>query len=83
MSVVIDVCILIVTIYEQKSHNAAASSFVFCQAQDVFTGQIISGLKPSANFTVIINPSGVVMWYLYPTMYLGQSEIMTFHPFAL
>ncbi|KAJ6658895.1 hypothetical protein lerEdw1_019531 [Lerista edwardsae] len=53
------------------------------EAQDVYTGQIISGLKPSANFTVIINPSGVVMWYLYPTMYLGQSEGMMFHPFTL
>ncbi|XP_061495300.1 alpha-N-acetylgalactosaminidase [Rhineura floridana] len=42
------------------------------EAQDVYTGQIISGLKATNNFTVIINPSGVVMWYLYPTMYLHQ-----------
>lgn len=36
------------------------------QGQNVFTGDVISGLKSETNFTVIINPSGVVMWYLYP-----------------
>ncbi|KAF6120533.1 alpha-N-acetylgalactosaminidase [Phyllostomus discolor] len=41
------------------------------EAQDVYTGGIISGLQAEANFTVIINPSGVVMWYLYPT---GEPE---------
>ncbi|KAF6120534.1 alpha-N-acetylgalactosaminidase [Phyllostomus discolor] len=40
-------------------------------AEDVYTGGIISGLQAEANFTVIINPSGVVMWYLYPT---GEPE---------
>lgn len=41
------------------------------QAQDVYTGDIISGLQDKTNFTVIINPSGVVMWYLYPIRKLG------------
>ncbi|XP_060633131.2 alpha-N-acetylgalactosaminidase [Anolis sagrei] len=45
---------------------------VVYEAQDVYTGQIISGLKAADNFTVVVNPSGVVMWYLYPTMYLDQ-----------
>ncbi|KAL7982464.1 hypothetical protein Chor_010062 [Crotalus horridus] len=42
------------------------------EAQDVYTSEIISDLKIATNFTVVINPSGVVMWYLYPAMYLGQ-----------
>lgn len=42
------------------------------QGQNVFTGDIISGLKSETNFTVIINPSGVVMWYLYPVKSLGD-----------
>lgn len=36
------------------------------EAQDVYTGGVISGLQAETVFTVIINPSGVVMWYLYP-----------------
>ncbi|XP_049628407.1 alpha-N-acetylgalactosaminidase-like [Suncus etruscus] len=36
------------------------------EAQDVYTGDTISNLKQTTNFTVTINPSGVVMWYLYP-----------------
>lgn len=36
----------------------------------MFSGKIISGLKTGDNFSVIINPSGVVMWYLYPTAHL-------------
>ncbi|XP_028935345.1 alpha-N-acetylgalactosaminidase [Ornithorhynchus anatinus] len=36
------------------------------EAQDVYTGEIISGLKAETTFTVVINPSGVVVWYLYP-----------------
>uniref|UniRef100_G1KCE2 Alpha-galactosidase n=1 Tax=Anolis carolinensis TaxID=28377 RepID=G1KCE2_ANOCA len=49
---------------------------VVYEAQDVYTGQIISGLKAADNFTIVVNPSGVVMWYLYPTMYLDQYNIM-------
>lgn len=44
------------------------------QAQDVYTGDIISGLHSKTNFTVVINPSGVVMWYLYPIRKLGMSQ---------
>ncbi|XP_044310734.1 alpha-N-acetylgalactosaminidase isoform X1 [Varanus komodoensis] len=44
------------------------------EAQNVYTGEIISGLKTADNFTVVINPSGVVMWYLYPTAYLDLSS---------
>uniref|UniRef100_A0A8D0L4C2 Alpha-galactosidase n=1 Tax=Sphenodon punctatus TaxID=8508 RepID=A0A8D0L4C2_SPHPU len=60
------------------------------EAQDVYSGGIISGLKADANFTVILNPSGVVMWYLYPTMYLDQPTSFVnqqkrndFYPFSL
>ncbi|XP_062989692.1 alpha-N-acetylgalactosaminidase [Elgaria multicarinata webbii] len=61
------------------------------EAQDVYTSQIISGLKTADNFTVVINPSGVVMWYLYPTMFLDpsfsfvkqQSRAKKFNPFTL
>ncbi|XP_067998680.1 alpha-N-acetylgalactosaminidase isoform X2 [Melanerpes formicivorus] len=42
------------------------------EVQDVYSGKIISGLKTGDNFTVIINPSGVVMWYLYPMAYPVQ-----------
>ncbi|NXN94253.1 NAGAB acetylgalactosaminidase, partial [Rhinopomastus cyanomelas] len=36
------------------------------EIQDVYSGKIISGLKIEDSFSVLINPSGVVMWYLYP-----------------
>lgn len=42
------------------------SSSTIYEAQDVFSGEIISGLRDDTSFTVVINPSGVVMWYLYP-----------------
>ncbi|KAF7460020.1 alpha-N-acetylgalactosaminidase [Marmota monax] len=42
------------------------SSSRIYEAQDVFSGEIISGLRDDTSFTVVINPSGVVMWYLYP-----------------
>ncbi|KAM7182465.1 alpha-N-acetylgalactosaminidase isoform 2-T2 [Macrochelys suwanniensis] len=69
--------------------NFSASALY--EAQDVYSGGIISGLKAGENFTVIVNPSGVVMWYLYPTMYLDQPldfvrqhpQGKGFHPFAL
>ncbi|XP_055993494.1 alpha-N-acetylgalactosaminidase [Sorex fumeus] len=44
------------------------------EAQDVYTGAIISNLKHTTNVTVTINPSGVVMWYLYPTRKLGRTH---------
>ncbi|NXX19556.1 NAGAB acetylgalactosaminidase, partial [Podargus strigoides] len=42
------------------------------EVQDVYSGKIISGLKTGDSFSVIINPSGVVMWYLYPMVLLAQ-----------
>ncbi|XP_020838421.1 alpha-N-acetylgalactosaminidase [Phascolarctos cinereus] len=36
------------------------------EAQDVYTENVVSGLTVDTKFTVVINPSGVVMWYLYP-----------------
>ena len=36
------------------------------QAYDVFSGKTLSGLTDHTIFTVSINPSGVVMWYVYP-----------------
>ncbi|XP_025737427.1 alpha-N-acetylgalactosaminidase isoform X2 [Callorhinus ursinus] len=44
------------------------------EAQNVYTGDVISGLHSKTNFTVIINPSGVVMWYLYPIRKLGTPQ---------
>lgn len=42
------------------------------QVQDVYSGKTISGLKTGDSFSVVINPSGVVMWYLYPTALPAQ-----------
>ncbi|XP_017365792.1 alpha-N-acetylgalactosaminidase [Cebus imitator] len=50
------------------------SGSMMYEAQDVYTGDIISGLQAETNFTVIINPSGVVMWYLYPIKNLEMSQ---------
>ena len=36
------------------------------QAHDVFSGKTLSGLADQTEFTVSINRSGVVMWYVYP-----------------
>ncbi|XP_052604402.1 alpha-N-acetylgalactosaminidase isoform X1 [Peromyscus californicus insignis] len=47
------------------------------EGQNVFTGDIISGLKSESSFSVVINPSGVVMWYLYPIKSQGLSSKMS------
>ncbi|KAL2309143.1 hypothetical protein Nmel_005326, partial [Mimus melanotis] len=36
------------------------------EVQDVYVGKVVGALKTADNFTVVINPSGVVMWYLRP-----------------
>uniref|UniRef100_A0A3B4X814 Alpha-galactosidase n=1 Tax=Seriola lalandi dorsalis TaxID=1841481 RepID=A0A3B4X814_SERLL len=36
------------------------------EAYDVFTDSTVTGLNVTTEFTVSINPSGVVMWYVYP-----------------
>uniref|UniRef100_A0A8C8CDE3 Alpha-galactosidase n=1 Tax=Oncorhynchus tshawytscha TaxID=74940 RepID=A0A8C8CDE3_ONCTS len=46
--------------------NYTAGSY---EAYDVFTGKTLSGLSATTEFTVSTNPSGVVMWYVYPKMY--------------
>ncbi|XP_029590668.1 alpha-N-acetylgalactosaminidase isoform X1 [Salmo trutta] len=46
--------------------NYTAGSY---EAYDVFTGKTLSGLSATTEFTVSINPSGVVMWYVYPKMH--------------
>ncbi|XP_049627598.1 alpha-N-acetylgalactosaminidase-like [Suncus etruscus] len=54
--------------YKYRSNLAQLNltSATMYEAQDVYTGDTISNLKQTTNFTVTINPSGVVMWYLYP-----------------
>ncbi|XP_066175899.1 alpha-N-acetylgalactosaminidase isoform X2 [Sylvia atricapilla] len=42
------------------------------EVQDVYVGKMIGALKTADNFSVIINPSGVVMWYLRPTALLVE-----------
>ncbi|XP_051493009.1 alpha-N-acetylgalactosaminidase [Apus apus] len=42
------------------------------EVADVYSGKIISGLKSGDSFSVVINPSGVVMWYLVPTVLPAQ-----------
>ncbi|XP_030640789.1 alpha-N-acetylgalactosaminidase-like [Chanos chanos] len=39
------------------------------KAFDVFTGETVSLPTHTTQFTVSVNPSGVVMWYVYPTTY--------------
>ncbi|CAL8248118.1 unnamed protein product [Lota lota] len=43
--------------------NFPAGSF---EAYNVFSGKTLTGLSDKTEFTVSINPSGVVMWYVYP-----------------
>ena len=56
----------------ERSVEILVATISLFQVQDVFSGKIISGLKTGDNFSVIIDPSGVVMWYLYPTALPGQ-----------
>nr|KAF6453230.1 alpha-N-acetylgalactosaminidase [Molossus molossus] len=61
-----------------RFHSSLARLNITCsglyEAQDVYTGAVISGLQPETIFTVIVNPSGVVMWYLYPIKKPGISQ---------
>ncbi|KAK0131604.1 Alpha-N-acetylgalactosaminidase [Merluccius polli] len=43
--------------------NFTAGSY---EAYDVFSGKTTTGLTATTEFKVSINPSGVVMWYVYP-----------------
>uniref|UniRef100_A0A4W5QJQ0 Alpha-galactosidase n=1 Tax=Hucho hucho TaxID=62062 RepID=A0A4W5QJQ0_9TELE len=51
--------------------NYTAGSY---EAYDVFTGKTLSGLSATTEFTVSINPSGVVMWYVYPKMHYEDPQ---------
>ncbi|KAF3840256.1 hypothetical protein F7725_018973 [Dissostichus mawsoni] len=44
------------------------------EAYDVFTGATVTGLNATTEFTVSINPSGVVMWYVYPKKSIQTDE---------
>lgn len=56
----------------ERSAEILVATISLFQVQDVYSGKIISGLKTGDNFSVVINPSGVVMWYLYPTVLPAQ-----------
>lgn len=56
---------------DERSGIAGSSTSLF-QVQDVYIGKIVGALKTADNFSVIINPSGVVMWYLRPVALLTQ-----------
>ncbi|XP_071004533.1 alpha-N-acetylgalactosaminidase-like [Oncorhynchus clarkii lewisi] len=51
--------------------NYTAGSY---EAYDVFTGKTLSGLSATTEFPVSINPSGVVMWYVYPKMHYEHPQ---------
>ena len=44
------------------------------QVYDVFTGEVLSLPSHTTPFTVSINPSGVVMWYVYPVTHHKLTE---------
>lgn len=50
---------------DEKSVEMLVAPSLF-QVQDVFIGKVVGALKTADNFSVVINPSGVVMWYLRP-----------------
>ncbi len=41
-------------------------SLFLSQVYDVFSEQLLPQMKDTTGFEVFINPSGVVMWYVYP-----------------
>lgn len=59
-------CILGGSCLWDEGAAATGSSISLFQVQDVYMGKIIGALKTADNFSVVINPSGVVMWYLRP-----------------
>lgn len=48
-------------------HSVSLSFSRLCQVYDVFAEKLLPDLKDSTDFSVSINPSGVVMWYVIPT----------------
>lgn len=51
---------------QDERSGIAGSSISLFQVQDVYVGKIVGALRTADNFSVVINPSGVVMWYLRP-----------------
>ncbi|XP_045899696.1 alpha-N-acetylgalactosaminidase-like [Micropterus dolomieu] len=49
------------------------------EAYDVFTGSTVTGLNANTEFTLSINPSGVVMWYIYPEQQSKDTETLYYH----
>lgn len=60
--------------YHTSLGQLSLSGSTVYEAQDVYTGETISSLKSTTNFTVTINPSGVVMLYLTPVRKLGRVQ---------
>lgn len=46
------------------------------EAYDVFTGSTVKGLNATTELTLSINPSGVVMWFVYPEQYKEEAETL-------
>ncbi|XP_075961484.1 alpha-N-acetylgalactosaminidase-like [Anarhichas minor] len=46
------------------------------EAYDVFTGSTVTELNATTELTFSINPSGVVMWYVYPEQQSKQTETL-------
>ncbi|XP_026149916.1 alpha-N-acetylgalactosaminidase-like isoform X2 [Mastacembelus armatus] len=56
------------------------------EAYDVFMGSMVKRLNATTDFTISVNPSGVVMWYIYPeqskktaTIHQHHKEASQFH----
>uniref|UniRef100_A0A8C7PFR8 Alpha galactosidase A C-terminal domain-containing protein n=1 Tax=Oncorhynchus mykiss TaxID=8022 RepID=A0A8C7PFR8_ONCMY len=61
-------------------HTSLAKLNYTAGAYDVFPGKTLSGLSATTEFTVSINPSGVVMWYVYPKMHYEHQQDDVFKP---
>ncbi|TNN77203.1 Alpha-N-acetylgalactosaminidase [Liparis tanakae] len=46
------------------------------EAYDVFTDSTVKGLNATTEFTLSINPSGVVMWYVYPKQHSKETKTL-------
>lgn len=57
---------------DERSVEILVATVSLFQVQDVYSGKIISILKTEDSFSVIINPSGVVMWYVSPMVLPAQ-----------
>ncbi|XP_053736825.1 alpha-N-acetylgalactosaminidase-like [Synchiropus splendidus] len=44
------------------------------EAYDVFSGALVKGINTTTALTISVNPSGVVMWYVYPKLQRAQHQ---------